>query len=94
MRTTRSSWTLLLGAAFAVMTAVCVLERMSPPAVAPTRSALPDWRPPSYAPVQPAESAPFRRPPAPRGNRPTFQAPYEFPNLHHMILYTPPGFKQ
>jgi hypothetical protein len=88
MRTTRSSWALLTGAALAVATSICVVDRLGPRAIAPTRTAWPDARP--STPVQFRGNdgvAPVRREP----RRPQFNPP--LPDLTPMILYTSPAFR-
>ena len=85
MRTTRSSWALLAGAALAVATSICVVDRYGPPVGAPTRSALPAYeRPaPQYEGSAPRRQRPFGRP----------QLEPLIPDVKPMILYTSPGFQ-
>ena len=88
MRTTRSSWVLLTGAALAVATSICVVDRVGPRAIAPTRSAWPDAAR-LATPVQFRSddgAVPVRR----ELRRPQFNPP--LPDLTPMILYTSPAF--
>jgi hypothetical protein len=92
MRITRASWGLLLGAAIAVATTICVVERTGPmTAVAPTRSAFPEF---DRAPVHYRPGAPPDAPARP-ADRPRLRPDLDpfFPDVNRMILYTPPGFR-
>ena len=88
MRTTRSSWALLTGAALAVATSICVVDHLGPRAIAPTRTAWPEAAR-SSTPVQfrsNDSAAPVRREP----RMPLFSPP--LPDVTPMILYTSPAF--
>jgi hypothetical protein len=89
MRTTRSSWGLLAGAALAIATSICVVDRMGPPVGAPTRSELPAYERP------PVRYERHALPPMRYFNRPTQRPQFDppLPDLTPMILYTSPAFQ-